>query len=63
MTRVSTIQEPKFSVCGIVFEGGYDGRGCGCHMFLASHAQPSHMFGHEITFRLQENLCVKASPS
>ena len=33
MTRGPAIQEPKFSVCGIVFDGGCDGRGCGCHIF------------------------------
>jgi hypothetical protein len=42
MTRGPAIQEPKFSVCGIVFDGGCDGRGCGCHIFLALHARPSH---------------------
>jgi hypothetical protein len=42
MTRAPAIQEPKFSVCGIVFDGGCDGRGCGCHIFLALHARPSH---------------------
>ena len=42
MARRPAIQEPKFSVCGIVFDGGCDGRGCGCHIFLALHARPSH---------------------
>ena len=42
-THVPAIQEPKFSVCGIVFDGGCDGRGCGCHIYLALHAQPSHI--------------------
>ena len=45
MTRGPAIQEPKFSVCGIVFDGGCDGRGCGCHIFLALHARPSHSQG------------------
>jgi hypothetical protein len=45
MMRVPTIQEPKFSVCGVVFDGGCDGRGCGCHIVLALHAQPSQAPG------------------
>jgi hypothetical protein len=39
--NVPAIQESKFSVCGIVFDGGCDGRGCGCHIFWP-YAQPSH---------------------
>jgi hypothetical protein len=45
MTRGPAIQEPKFSVCDIVFDGGCDGRGCGCQIFLALHARPSHTAG------------------
>jgi hypothetical protein len=28
-------------VCGIVFDGGCDGRGCGCHIFLAYMPDPA----------------------